>query len=214
MAKNVRTSTLKKYISDSNIRLSVSDREFLADLAKVRIISEDDANSHHYKSSQSKSSRRLGVLAKAGVLEERVVYQPGKGKFKAYTFSNDRVAALFGGKTSLIGSKRNALHEVVTSRLYFAKGRPKSFVLECDFTDEQKKLFKLGAGIRKNSDFCLPDAIFHDGTEMVVVEADSGQYTQSQIRSKQIAWSGLKQVWGQPAKACARVHGAEVIRFK
>jgi hypothetical protein len=212
--KNVRASTLKKYTDSSNIRLSSADRDFLSDLARVRIIDEKDADSHHYQKSRSKASRRLDKLSDAGILEKREVFQTGRGKFNAYTFKNQKVAGLFGGKTALIGSKRNAFHEVVTSKLYFAKGRPDSFTIEADFTKSQKDSFRLGQGLIAGRDICLPDAIFIENGEMVAVEADSGQYTQSQIRSKQAAWAGIKQVWGQPSKAAARVHGnAEVFRF-
>jgi hypothetical protein len=49
--------------------------------------------------------------------------------------------------------------------------------------------------------------------QIVVVEADSGQYNKTQIRSKQEAWAGFSQVWGQPDRAAARVTNATVHRF-
>jgi len=60
---------------------------------------------------------------------------------------------------------------------------------------------------------CLPDAVFYQGGQMVICEADSGQYTSTQIASKQAGWKGIKQVWGQPNVAAARVHNADVYRF-
>ena len=212
--KNVRSSTLKKYTDDANIRLSSSDRDFLGDLARVRIIDEKDADDFHYNNSKSKANRRLDKLVEAGILDKREVFQTGRGKFNAYTFKTQKIAGLFGGKTALIGSKRNAFHEVVTSKLFFAKGRPSTFIIEADFSAAQKDLFKVGQGLVAGRDVCLPDAIYIEAGEIVAVEADSGQYTQSQIKSKQAAWVGMKQVWGQPSKASARVHGgAEVFRF-
>ena len=129
-------------------------------------------------------------------------------------FSNKKIASLFGGDVPTIGAKRNALHEVITSKIYFAEGRPDSFILENDFSKSQKELFKVGQGLVADREICLPDAIYIKDGEMVVVEADSGQYTKSQIQAKQAAWSGMKQVWGRPSKAFARVTGAKVHSFE
>ena len=204
--KNTRSSTLRQYISDQKLRLSDADRAFLSDLAVVRIIDESDADSHHFQGRKTKSSRRLDKLCDSGLLECKRVFQPGRGEFKAYTFKTDKIASLFGGKRPSIGAKRNALHECITSRLFFAEGRPDSFILEADFSKSQKDLFRVGQGVVAGREICLPDALYvSNGGEIVVVEADSGQYTKSQIRAKQAAWVGMKQVWGQPNKAFARV---------
>jgi len=211
--KNVRSGTLKKYLNNANFKLSDDDRQFLADLAKVRIIDEKDASKHHYADRKTPASKRLDRLADIGLLETHTIVQPGRGKFKAYHFKTERLAALFGGKVPVIGRKRNALHEVITSRLYFAEGRPDSFALESDFTPKQKELFKVIGGTTKGRDSCIPDALFIRDNQIVVVEADSGQYNKAQIRNKQIAWKGFKQVWGQPAKASARVDNAMVHTF-
>lgn len=209
---NVRSSTLKKYLSDSSLRLSLADREFLADMAVVRIIGIDDAAEHHYKNNRA-PQKRLDRMCKAGLLEVRDVYQPGKGSFKAYSFASEKIARLFGGKIPSIGSRRNALHECITSKIYFAEGRPESFTLEADFSSDQKELIAVNEGA-SGENICMPDAMFMRNGKAVVVEADSGQYNQTQIQAKQSAWKGLEQVWGQPSKAAARVHGnSKVYRF-
>jgi hypothetical protein len=211
--KNARSGTLKKYLNNANFKLSADDREFLSDLAKVRIIDEKDASEHHYAGRKTPASKRLDRLAEIGLLEIHTVVQPGRGKFKAYHFKTERLATLFGGKMPVIGRKRNALHEVITSRLYFAENRPSSFALESDFSQSQKDLFKVIGGTTKGRDSCMPDALFIRDGQIVVVEADSGQYNKSQIRNKQMAWRGFKQVWGQPEKASARVDDATVHIF-
>lgn len=211
--KNVRTHTLRKYINDDKLRLSDADRSFLNDLARVHIVDEYDADKNHYQGRKTKASRRLDKLSAAGILERKTIFQPGRGEFKAYVFKSDRVAGLFGGKRPVIGAKRNALHEVITSRLFFAEGRPDSFVVESKFSKSQKELFRLGQGIVAGREVCYPDALYIKNGEVVVVEADSGQYTKTQIQAKQAAWAGFKQVWGQPDKASARVRNATVHRF-
>lgn len=210
--KNVRSATLRKYIENQNLRLSKSDREMLADLSKVQILDERDVSNYHYKENKSPASRRLDKLCEAGLLEKHKVYQPGHGKINAYTFKNEKIAGLFGSKYPPIKRKRNALHEVICSKLYFSQGRPESFTLESNFTAEQKALFKQSNKTLIGHDSCIPDAMYLDNGQIVVVEADSGQYNKTQIQSKQAAWRDFKQVWGQPSKAAARVTGAAQVR--
>jgi len=208
-AFKARTGTLKQYIKDQTIRLTDADRALFADMAKVRIIDEQDAG-HHYQNRKTPAFKRLDRLADAGILKRVDVFQPGRGNFKAYTFANKDVARVMGGKLPTIGSKRNALHEVITSKLFYAAGRPDSFKLEADMTKDEKKFF---SSLSVDGGSCLPDAVFYDGGQMVVCEADSGQYTSTQIAAKQAGWKGLKQIWGQPSVAAARVHNATAYRF-
>ncbi|MCG8313809.1 MAG: hypothetical protein MI976_11380 [Pseudomonadales bacterium] len=211
--RNVRASTLKKYLNDSNFKLSQEDRAFLADLSKVGIIDEKDADTCHYQSRKTRAATRLDRLCEIGLLESQTVVQPGRGRFKAYHFKTERIATLFGGKKPIIGRKRNALHEVITSRIYFAEGRPESFTLEAAFDNDQRALFNVKEKTLKGRDACLPDAMFVRDGNIVVVEADSGQYSKSQIANKQAAWQRFEQVWGQPSKASARVSGGMVHTF-
>lgn len=208
-AFKARGATLKKYITDQTIRLTDADRALFADMAKVRIIDEADAG-FHYQGRKTPPSHRLDRLAEAGILKRVDIYQPNRGNFKAYTFASKDVARVMGGKLPTIGSKRNALHEVITSKLYFAAGRPDSFKLEADLTKEEKQYFST---LSVEGGSCLPDAVFYEGGQMVVVEADSGQYTAAQIAAKQAGWKGIKQIWGQPSVAAARVHNAQSFRF-
>ena len=213
MARNARTTTVKKYLDDQDFRLSADDRAFLADLAKVKIIDEKDAQAAHYQSRKTPASRRLDKLCEVGLLDVAYVNQPGRGRFKAYQFKTDRLATLFGGSRPVIGAKRNALHEVITSKIYFAVGRPDTFRVESDFNRDQRQLFKVANKTLSGRESCVPDAMYIDNGQIVVVEADSGQYNKSQIINKQAAWSGFRQVWGQPDRASARVDNATVFRF-
>ena len=212
--KNARTVTLQKYLDGRNFRLSHDDRTFLDDLARVRIIDAKDADFHHYSNRKSPAVRRLDKLCEVGLLDVVHVNQPGRGKFKAYQFKTERLATLFGGKKPVIGRKRNVLHEVITSKLYFAEGRPDSFVVEGDFSADQKKLFARSSPTLSGRDSCTPDAMYLNASgKIVVIEADSGQYNKSQIMNKQAAWTNFSQVWGQPAKASARISDAKVHLF-
>ena len=215
MARNARSATVKKHLEggDTNFRLSRDDRAFLSDLAKVGIIDEQDAETFHYQGRKTPASRRLNKLADLGILDKTQVNQPGRGNFKAYTFKTDKMAQLFGGYRPRLGRTRNALHEVICSRIYFAEGRPESWRMEADFRAEHHELFKVGDKTLTGRDSCIPDAMFVREGRVVAVEADSGQYNQTQIQSKVAAWSSFDQVWGQPAKASARVHNATVHRF-
>ena len=213
MDKKVRSATLKKYLKDSSFRLSSADRDFLDDLAKVRIIDEKGAAAHHYQNRSTAASRRLDKLCEVGILECRTVNQPNRGTFKAYEFKTDKIASLCGGKKAVIGRKRNALHEVITSKLFFAEGRPDSFIVEGDFNKQHRELFKVANKTLAGRDSCIPDALYVKDGRIVIVEADSGQYNKSQIVNKQAAWNGFEQVWGQPSKAAARVDDARVHRF-
>lgn len=217
--QNVRTGTLRKYLSGPDaerFRLSTKDRAFLKDLAKTQIVALDDAKAFHYGDRPRFAEKRLDKLCDVGLLKKVEVTQPGKGTFMAYHFKEPKAAKLFRGKVPAIGRKRNALHEVITSKLYFAEGRPSSWTLESDFDKDTKKLFKLSSGVKSGTGrgSVLPDAIYRSsrGT-LVVVEADSGQYNQKQIQSKQAMWGDFEQVWGQPSKAAARVHDSKVHKF-
>ncbi len=211
--RNVRFNTLKKYLTDDKLKLSKEDRSFLSDLAKVGIIDEKDAQATHYKDRRTGASSRLDRLCEAGLLESKTVVQPGRGRFKAYQFKTERIATLFGGHRPVYHRKRNALHEVITSKIYFAEGRPESFTLEAKFSSDQRELFNVPGKTLKGREACLPDAMFVRNGEVIVVEADSGHYNKSQIENKQSAWAGFKQVWGQPSKASARVDDAQVYTF-
>jgi len=209
---NISTTKLSKLAgATASFRLGASDRGFLADLSKVRIIDLEDANKWHYSDRKAGAKKRLDNLVKAGLLNAREIIQPGKGKVRTYEFSNDRVAKAFGGAKPVIGAKRSALHEVITSKIYFAEGRPVTFKIASDFTKTDIRNFKLAVG----GDAVIPDAMYTDASnDIVLVEADSGNYTKSQILEKQSAWSGVKQVWGQPNKASARIGGnTNVYRF-
>lgn len=211
--KQTRTLTLKKYISDKKIRLSANDRDFLKDLAKVQIIDVKDSK-HHFLSNKDGGEKRLDKLCKVGILESKNVYNPNSGFVKTYIFKSDKIASLFHGKKPKLNLRRSGLHDLISSKIYFAEGRPDSFVLESNFTDKQKELFKFGQGIVANRDVCFPDAFFINDGEIVLVEADSGQYTQSQINAKQAAWKGMKQVWGRPTGTRTHVNNSMVHNFE
>jgi len=179
--------------SDANIRLSVADRSFLKDLSKVQLISSDLADKNHYGHLKGTSIRSLERLEKAGLITSKQLYQPGAAPVKIYQFADKSIAGAYGGKLPVTGAKRTDLHELITSRAYFELGRPGSFKLASNFT-------------RAESAMCgsmRPDAIYTDPDtgEVVLVEADSGNYRLHQIKAKMARWraAGLtRQVWAQP----------------
>ena len=182
--------------TDANIRLSAADRAFLQDLSRVQLISSDLADQHHYSHLKGASARSLARLENAGLLSSKPLRQAGASTIRIYQFADKTIAGAFGGKLPVTGAKRTDLHELISARTYFALGRPATFRLAANFT-------------RAEIAFCgsmRPDALYVDTStgEMVAVEADSGQYTRSQINSKVVQWrrAGVtRQVWAQPKYA-------------
>jgi hypothetical protein len=196
VAGNPKTAKLIRLTgTNANIRLSVADRSFLKDLSRVQLISSDIADKNHYNHLKGLSRRSLDRLEKAGLIISKPLYQPGAALIKSYQFANKSIAGAFGGRLPVTGAKRTDLHELMSARAYFALGRPDTFKLATEFT---KAEIALCGSLR-------PDAIYTDTStgEMVVVEADSGNYSQSQIKAKVARWraAGLnRQVWAQPLR--------------
>jgi hypothetical protein len=195
ISANPKTARLVRLAgTEANIRLSVADRAFLSDLAKVQIISSDLADQNHYGHLKGTSGKSLERLEKAGLICSKPFYQSGATPTKTYQFANESIAKAYGGRLPVTGAKRTDLHELMTSRAYFALDRPADFRLAANMT---KSEIALCGSMR-------PDAIFIDENgEMVLVEADSGHYTQTQIKQKMARWraAGLnKQIWAQPAQ--------------
>jgi hypothetical protein len=171
---------------------------FLQDLAKVRLVALEDANKFHYSENKLGAQKRLDYLTKQGLLQVVEYQAPGKGTQKAYAFADQKIAKAYKSGLPPLG-RRNAFHEVLTSRMYFAEGRPSNWKLEADMTREEANLFRHKG--QSMSDVAKPDAMYIDGSgQLVAVEADSGQYNKTQIQKKMDAWKGIKQVWGQPEK--------------
>ncbi|EAR07567.1 hypothetical protein [Reinekea blandensis] len=192
-----RTSRLKRQ-TGGTFRLTRRDQSFLQDLAKVRVIAVEDADRFHYSDNKSGARKRLDQLTKQGLLQVVEYQSPGKGAQRAYTFADQKIARAYKSGLPSLG-RRNAFHEVLTSRMYFAEGRPDSWKLEADMSRDEANLFRQEG--QSMSDVAKPDAMYVDGTgQLVAVEADSGQYNKTQIQRKIDAWQGIKQVWGQPAK--------------
>ena len=202
MAGTPKTARLIRLAgANANVRLSVADRWFLKDLAKVQMISSDLADKNHYSHLKGASARSLDRLEKAGLISSKTLYQPKAEPIKIYQFADKSIAGAYGGKLPVTGAKRNDLHELMSSRAYFELGCPSTFKLATDFT--KAEIAACGS--------MRPDAIYTDADtgEMVVVEADSGHYNQSQINAKVTRWraAGLtRQVWSQPQHTnCSQV---------
>ncbi len=195
---NPKTKKLIKLAeSQIKIRLLSADRAFLRDLSRLQVLSDKLANEHHYNHLKGGAARSLGRLERAGLIQKKKLFIPGCGMRNLYQFSNKKIAAAWGGKLPEIGAKRNALHELITSDLYYQSGRPADFRLANRLTEQEITAF---GGHR-------PDAVFTDEEtgQPVAVEADSGHYTQKQIKAKLALWQGHKQVWGQAKFVSAHV---------
>ena len=192
---NPKTARLVRLAgTEANIRLSEADRAFLKDLSKIQLISSDLADKNHYTHLKGSSVRSLERLEKAGLITSKPLYHPGSAPVKIYQFANQSIAGAYGGKLPVTGARRTGLHELMTSRAYFELGRPASFKLASHFTAAE---IALCGSMR-------PDALYTDPEtgEMVVVEADAGNYRQHQIKEKMARWqaAGLtRQVWAQPS---------------
>jgi hypothetical protein len=215
MARNPKTARLIRLTgTNANIRLTEADRTFLKDLAKVQLISTDLADKNHYSHLKGSSARSLERLEKAGLITSKTLYQPGAAPVKTYQFADKSIAGAWGGRLPVTGAKRTDLHELMASRAYFELGRPNSFKLACEFS---KAEIAMCGSLR-------PDAIYTDTAtgETVVVEADSGHYSQTQINAKVARWraAGLtRQVWARPEQSHSRsiqvppLPGINVMRF-
>jgi hypothetical protein len=101
-------------------------------------------------------------------------------------------------------------HELITSRLYFKLNRPADFRKENQFSHKDKEFIRSNIGGHRDY---KPDALYtRSPGEYCFVEADSGQYTRSQIAKKQVAWRQVQQVWGQPSNAAAPMRSGGAIR--
>ena len=211
--KNLRTARLLKLTNGAplTLRLTAADRAFLRDLSRVQIISHDLANKHHYAHLKGTSTRPLARLVKAGILHSKVLNAPSSPSVRTYEFATDAMAKAWGGARPITGAKRTDLHELITSRLYFALDKPADFRLAVHFNRRDQHII----GSHK------PDAVYSDVTtgELVLVEADAGHYTRSQIIDKVARWHSIghaRQVWGQPRQHAATIpsiEGLTVFRF-
>ncbi len=183
--------------SAQKIRLLAADRAFLRDLARLQVLSVEVANENHYRHLKGKAGRSLGRLEKAGMIQKKKVFIRGRGVTTLYQFANKALASAWGGRLPEIGAKRNELHELITSELYYKTGQPSDFRLADRMTEREIALFNNHR----------PDAVYTDQEtgNLVAVEADSGQYSQKQIKMKLAKWQGRKQVWGQPRAVSSHV---------
>lgn len=192
--RNPKTSTLLRHAqSGVSVRLLEADRAFLRDLSKVQILSSDLADQYHYGHLKGRSSRSLERLEAAGIITSKTLLIAEEQPTVVYQFANEAVARAYGGGLPVTGAKRTDYHELMTTRAYFALGRPDDFRVASRMTSNEIDLCR----------DTRPDAIYTDPAtgELVVVEADSGHYTKRQITEKMGKWSsaGLRQVWAQPA---------------
>jgi len=183
--------------SPHKIRLLAADRAFLSDLSRLQILSLPLANANHYQRLKGKAGRSLGRLEKAGIIQKTKVFLRGRGVTTLYQFANKQLASAWGGRLPKIGAKRNELHELITSELYYKTGQPSDFRLADRLTESEI------AALNNHR----PDAVYTDSEtgELVAVEADSGQYSQKQIKTKLAKWQGRKQVWGQAGSVSSHV---------
>ena len=196
-----------KRLTPAKLRLSKADRAFFNDLAKVQIISFDQASTNHYSHLKTKGSRSLPRLVEAGLIQERVVYISGKKPVKTYAFANKAIAKAFGGRLDITSSTRSDKHELMTSQLYFDSNCPDDFRLSTRFSADDRQMI---------GDH-LPDAMFTNvHGEPILVEADAGNYSKHQIAEKVNSWAarGLSQIWGQPAQPTYRLGSALGLEVK
>jgi len=192
--RNPKTKTVLRITGvDIVLRLHPADRALLRDLAKVQIISGELAARHHYAHLKGGAERSLERLARAGILASKTLYVTHLPPQRVYQFASQDIARAYGGRLPVTGAKRNDLHELLTSQIFFACGRPDDFRLADRLTHEE--VVAMGE--------LRPDAVFTDPAtgEMVLVESDSGHYTKSQVGKKMATWRAHgfeRQVWAQP----------------
>lgn len=212
--RNPSTKRLTKLAgtgTGSKLRLLAADRAFLRDLARVNLMSNEMAAKHHYSHLKGGCERSLARLEAAGLIKSKILRVPCRPTLKIYQFANSRIASAWGGALPVTGAKRNDLHELLSSHIYFAADRPADFRLAADFTAND--IAAVG-GYR-------PDALYTDSDtgELVACEANSGHYSKSQIVKKLASWklAGINSfAWGQPARSIDRVpeiDGLKMFKF-
>ena len=203
----LRTRTIRAILGNQKLRFSESDRKFLGDLARLNIITEQTAAEHCYdRARQDTVERSLNRLSDVGLLAKRDVVTPTGERWSAYEFADKRIAASFGGRVSAIGSKRTSFHECLVSNMYYQAGQPQDYRVESRFSKNDLDLFNGGRATR-------PDAMYtSDAGEVVLVEADSGQYTKAQIQHKMRIWRGFRQEWAQPANAFHKIAASDSVQ--
>ncbi len=190
-----RTGPLARIATtDAVLVLSASDRALFRDVAVVRLVSQDLIERFHYAYHSGGAARRLARLEEAGILEARPLYAVGRKPVRVYRFAARAIAAAWGDPAVPTVAQGRMLHEMLTTRAYFALGRPLGFRVATRLNEAERFLFE---------SHC-PDAVYPDraGGRIVLVEADSGQYTARQIREKTRYWRSVgfpRQVWVQPA---------------
>lgn len=205
---NPRTKKLLSIAGNTKaLRLTSADREFLRDLGKVQIISTAQAAEHHYSHLKTQGNRSLQRLLDANIIRSRNVFVASQGRYKTFEFSSHEMAVAWGGRLPRTGSSRSDYHELITSEAYFRLGRPGDFRLSTKFTNVDKSL--IGEH--------LPDAIYTDSAtgEMILFEADAGNYSKKQIQQKMQSWKrrGFKQTWAQPMKVTSRVQVSQDLKL-
>ncbi len=205
---NPKTKKLLSIAGKNNVlRLTSADREFLRDLGKVQIISANQAADHHYTHLQTKGTRSLQRLLDANIIRSRNIFVAGQGRYRTFEFSSHEMAVAWGGRLPNTGSSRSDYHELITSEAYFRLDRPSDFRLSIKLSQTDKNL--IGEH--------LPDAVYTDQAtgEMILFEADAGNYSNKQIQEKTLSWQrrGLKQTWAQPKKVTSRVKTSSNIKL-
>ena len=191
--KNPRTHRLVKLARryPATFRLSRADRGFLRDLARVQLLSRDLIDHHHYAHLKHGAESPLARLERAGILRSQILRVTHRPEQRLYSFANQDLARVWGGKLPVLGARRTSWHEMMVSRLYYELGCPEDFRVAANFSKED--LFACGS--------VRPDALYTDpeSGELVAVEADSGHYSAKQINQKINRWRNLgltHQVWG------------------
>ena len=208
-AYNPRTARLTKIAGTENnkVRLTKADREFLRDLAKVQIISATQAADNHYAHLKTQGSRSLQRLVDAGIISSRKIFVTGQGQYRTYEFASHEMAVAWGGRLPSTGNSKSDYHELITSEAYFRLGRPDDFRLSHKLSKKDETLI---------GDY-LPDAVYTDQEtgELVLFEADAGNYSKQQIQQKTLSWErrGLKQTWAQPKNVTSRVQENDNLKL-
>jgi hypothetical protein len=203
---NPRTRRLLSLAESTKVlRLTKADRKFLRDLGKIQIISAAQAAEHHYSHLKTQGTQSLQRLEDAGILRSRNIYIAGQGRVKTFEFSSHEMAIAWGGRLPRTGSSRSDYHELITAEAYFRLNRPEDFRLASRFSKSDRNI--IGEH--------LPDAAYSDQMtgELIVFEADAGNYSKQQIQQKSLSWErrGLKQVWAQPEKATSKIEASEQL---
>ncbi|AEF95042.1 hypothetical protein Desca_2203 [Desulfotomaculum nigrificans CO-1-SRB] len=197
-------------------QLTDRDRGILLDLARCRVLSLEQIKKEYWPKAKERTClERLARLEKSGYLKSLDISAEKPGThMKVFCLDNKGRREVCGpdglDKDNVFithGKQNEILHQVRTNQVYFRLSKTEKETYKIGDLLEKER----GGGRRAAGGAEVPDAAYtSDEGEEIYVEADTGQYTGKQVKSKVSSFLGKKVVWVCPQNRenFLRKHGA------